>query len=348
MMGPNGIYYLNQVMILVANSEDLQKCSPQSILISAMRAASLRLSVDPGQGQAWIIPYKNEATFQVGYKGVYELALRTNYYRFINVIDVYEGETITEDRMTGIHHLGGQRKTDNVTHRMLYFQLVNGYEKTFVMSLEEIDQHARHYSRAYSSPRSKWNDPVERPKMERKTVLVNGLRRWGRFNQDDLATLDQIESEQGWTGALPTESEITVVPEVKHTEAENMAALGFTPAPPKTTLMPRETVDASTGEINPAPEAQPEQADKHEVFDGPDPLYARWPADAKVGYDLAKTVLDSKNHRYVDMPKEKIGFVKSALLKRKSDNHLTPEDLDSVNMKLDILDILNALVEAVI
>jgi recombination protein RecT len=234
MMGTNGIYYLNQVMILVANSDELQKCSPKSILISAMRAASLKLSVDPAQGQAWIIPYNGVATFQLGYKGVYELAQRTNYYRFINVIDVYDGEQVEENRMTGMHTLTGNRKAydSKVIGRMLYFQLFNGFEKTFYMTSEEIEQHARRYSKAYNSPKSKWNDKFERPKMERKTVLVNGLRKWGRFNQGDLDLVNEIENAQGWLdrgSELPDESEVTHVEPEQRTVEEAMARLGYEP-----------------------------------------------------------------------------------------------------------------------
>ena len=212
MMGARGIYYLNQVLTQVANSNDLQNCDPKSILIAAMQAAGLRLSVDPTQGHAWIIPYKGTATFQLGYKGVYELALRTNQYRFINVIDVFEGEVIEEDRMTGIHSISGKRTSDRVVARMLYFKLFSGYEKTFVMTVEEIEAHAKHYSKAYNSAKSKWNDPHERPKMERKTVLMNGLRRWGRFNEDDSAYLDQVEGEEyGRFSDLPDEDQVSVV-----------------------------------------------------------------------------------------------------------------------------------------
>lgn len=216
MMGNDAIYYLNQVLILVANNEELQRCEPKSILISAMRAASLKLSVDPNQGQAWIIPYNGIATFQLGYKGVYELALRTNLYRFINVIDIFEGEIIEENRMTGMHAIRGKRTGEKVTGYLLYFKLLSGYEKTFYMSVEEIEVHARHYSKAYKSPKSKWNDPYERPKMERKTVMVNGLRKWGRFNPADKALIEEIESEQAaWTGfdALPEEDRVTVAQE---------------------------------------------------------------------------------------------------------------------------------------
>jgi recombination protein RecT len=233
MMGPSGIYYLNQILILVANSKDLQECTPKSILISAMRAASLKLSIDPSSGQAWIIPYKGQATFQLGYRGVYELAQRTNLYRFINDFAVYEGEVVTQDRMTGMHAVTGAPKGDKVIGRMLYFKLVNGFEKTFYMTLEEIDAHAKHYSQAYNSTKSKWNDPYERPKMERKTVIVNGLRKWGRFNQNDLDTIDAIESEQGFnTYDLPETGSVTPLPEpVKHTKAEIIESLGYDPDP---------------------------------------------------------------------------------------------------------------------
>lgn len=235
MMGKSAIYYLNQVLIVVANSNSLQQCEPQSILIAAMRAASLKLSVDPSSGQAWIIPYKGKATFQLGYRGVYELAMRTNLYRFINMIDVYEGETLTENRMTGMHTLSGHRTSNKITHWMLYFQLLNGFEKTFVMSVEEIDKHARRYSQAYSDTRSKWNDPIERPKMEKKTVLVNGLRKWGRFNPGDVEILDEIENSQGWIeGAindLPGEDQVTRPADPQASETELLESMGFDTSP---------------------------------------------------------------------------------------------------------------------
>jgi recombination protein RecT len=271
MMGSDAMYYLNQVLILVANSDDLQKCSPQSILTSAMRAASLRLSVDPVHGQAWIIPYKNrrtgkdEAQFQLGYKGVYELAMRTNLYRFINVVKVFEGEELIENRMTGNHTIGGHRTGDKVIARMLYFQLFTGFEKTFPMTVKQIEDHAKHYSQAYNSPRSKWNDPMERPKMEDKTVLVNGLRRWGRFNAADKDMLNEIESERTWNsgGELPDENTVTIPAPPTRSYSQTMSELGFPgePEPTKRTDVNMETgeiIEAEHETVSTKPDTQPE------------------------------------------------------------------------------------------
>lgn len=257
MMGDNAIYYLNQVMIVVANSQALQDCEPTSILLSAMRAASLKLSVDPSQGQAWIIPYKGRATFQLGYKGVYELAMRTNLYRFINVIDIFEGEELIENRMTGMHTIGGKRTGNKVIARMLYFQLYHGFEKTFVMTVEEIAAHAERYSSSYSMKNSKWHDPIERPKMERKTVLTNGLRKWGRFNQNDADTLDAVEQGQGWNDRLldmPEEDSVSSLPEVVHTEKQNLTDLGFdAPKAPKSEPAQAPQTAPSAPQSTPAP-----------------------------------------------------------------------------------------------
>ncbi len=235
MMGPEGNYYLNQVMMVVASSDELQKCEPASILISAIRAATLKLSVDPSSGQAWIIPYNGKATFQVGYKGVYDMAMRTKRYRYINVGRIYEGEILEEDRMTGIHKLKGGRTGNKTVGWLLYFELVDGFTKTFYMTVDEITSHAEHYSKAYRNPRSKWNDPFERWKMERKTVLINGLRQFGVFNTGDKQMLDQIEGEQEWIedNDLPLEGEVTTpAEEPKKTVAELNEGLGFDPDPP--------------------------------------------------------------------------------------------------------------------
>ena len=232
MMGPDGNYYLNQVMMVVAASEDLQKCEPASILISAIRAATLKLSVDPTSGQAWIIPYNGKATFQIGYKGVYDMAMRTNRYRYINVSKIYEGEDLVEDRLTGMHSLHGAKKSDTVIGWLLYFELVDGFKKTFYMTIPEITAHAEHYSKAYRNPKSKWNDKYERWKMERKTVIINGLRQFGVFNPGDKAMLDSIESDQEWhDNDLPEEGEVTVVEEEKKSMAQLQASIGVDPEP---------------------------------------------------------------------------------------------------------------------
>ena len=237
MMGKDAIFYLNQVLVLVANSEKLQACTPQSILISAMRAASMKLSLDPGQGQAWIIPYAGKAQYQTGFRGVYELAMRTNAYRFINVFAWYEGETLDEDRMTGFQSLHGKRTGDKILGYCLYFELTSGYKKTYSMTVPEIEKHAEHYAPSYHHKDSPWNDEWERPKMMMKTVLSNGLRKWGKFNPLDKAMLDEVEEGQGTiVYDLPDEASVTQPepePKAIKDEGKILNELGFDADTPK-------------------------------------------------------------------------------------------------------------------
>src|SRR5690242_1893285 len=78
-MGERGAStYISSVLIAVADSKSLQECSPVSAYTSALRGATLRLSVDPRTGQAYLVPFKRRATLIVGYKGLQDMAIRRN------------------------------------------------------------------------------------------------------------------------------------------------------------------------------------------------------------------------------------------------------------------------------
>jgi hypothetical protein len=168
------------------------------------------------------------------------MAMRTNRYRIINVGRIYEGEILVEDRMTGLHSLEGGRTGDKTVGWLLYFELTSGFKKTFYMSVPEITAHAEHYSKAYHNPKSKWNDPFERWKMERKTVLINGLRQFGVFNPSDKQLLDKIEEDQGWTENedMPLEGEVTPYVDPKATQTTDQLLNGIGQAEPKHTPTP--------------------------------------------------------------------------------------------------------------
>jgi recombination protein RecT len=265
MMGKGSLYYLNQVLSLVANNDRLQQCTPMSIVFSALRAASLHLDLDPALGQAWIVPYGKEAQFQIGYRGLRELALRTNQYRFLHVGKVYEGETVEEDRMTGIQKVTGEIKDKSKIIGWMFFEeLFSGYRATFYMSVDEIEQHAKYYSRAYQydlrehKHTTPWSsDRVEeRQKMEMKTVLLAGLRQYGRLNADDADIIEKATDED-WRpgGELPDEEDVTLIPaKEKKTTSQINEELGFGPDPVKTT----PAVDPQPTPVEEIPEVIPD------------------------------------------------------------------------------------------
>lgn len=163
--------FISSVISVANGNNQLRMCQPMSILSSAMIAATLDLPVVPTLGMAYILPYKGVATFQIGYKGILELAMRSG--EFQNIIDevVYEGQLVSKNRFTGEYVFDEDaRKSDTPIGVMARFDLVNGFSKTIFWPMEEIEAHARKFSQAY---RSNYNSPwkTDYMAMARKTVV---------------------------------------------------------------------------------------------------------------------------------------------------------------------------------
>ena len=218
--------YISSVLIAVAQNKDLQNCNPNSIISSALRAATMRLSVDPSTGQAHIVPFGGKATLIVGWRGIYHMAIRTGKYRFINLITIYDSDILQEDTMTGNYLIDRHGKTGKVVGYMLYFQLLSGFSKTFYMTNEECEAHGQKYSRSYNSRDSMWQkDPHV---MFKKTVMLLGLKKWGYLDPFDMMNMTEAEEEEDYITGV----EIAEV--VPHSVDENMRALGFgDDAPPQ-------------------------------------------------------------------------------------------------------------------
>jgi recombination protein RecT len=221
--------YVSSVITAVGNSEELKKCTPTSILMSAMRAATLRLSVDPGIGQAYLVPYKDKATLIVGYKGLYAMALRTGKYRYLNVSRICEGQDVQLEQMRGIHTIVGSPTSKTVLGYLLYFELVSGFSKTFYMTVPELWAHADQYSASWKYNRAKSFWTTQPDMMMAKTVMRLGLMHWGIFDPNDATTIGQADDTEDDNGMVDAAfKEIANAPaEVKRSEKQNMAELGY-------------------------------------------------------------------------------------------------------------------------
>lgn len=230
--GHNAGPYISSVLLAVANDQsgNLSKCTPESIYISALRAATLRLSVDPAPGQAYLVPFKGQATLIVGYKGLVDMAVRTGKYRYINVGPVYEGEKVEVNRISGFHSISGEKTSDAVIGWLGAFELFTGYGKTFYMTVEEIHKHAQQYSKGYDRADSAWK--TSREMMEKKTVLRLMLRRWGYLDPSDVAALEETEQAsiidaQAYIPDNLEQIEQETAEEAQRTTEQNLQELGY-------------------------------------------------------------------------------------------------------------------------
>lgn len=164
----NASTFVASVIDLYNTDSKLQLCDPKQVVMSALQAAVLKLPINRALGYAYILPYSNskkvtdpntgkevwqkvmEPTFQMGYKGYIQLAMRTGQYKTINADVVHEGELRCADKLTGMIDLSGQSTSEKIIGYFAYIELLNGFKKTLYMSVEDMANHAKKYSKGLS------------------------------------------------------------------------------------------------------------------------------------------------------------------------------------------------------
>lgn len=166
--------YMSSILNLYNGDTSLQKCEPMSVLSSSMIAATMDLPVDKNLGYAWIVPYKNKAQFQMGYKGYIQLALRTGQYKHINAIEIHEGELVNWNPLTEELEIDFTKKeSDKIIGYAGYFELLNGFKKSTYWTKTQIENHRKKFSKSDYG----WNKDFDA--MAIKTVIRNMLSKWG-------------------------------------------------------------------------------------------------------------------------------------------------------------------------
>lgn len=185
MLGKKSAGFLVSLLNLTQNNDLLAKAEPNSVIYAAATAASLDLPIEPNLGFAYILPYnkkqkdgsfKNLATFQLGYKGFIQLALRSGQFKTINKAIVYEGQLIEENPLTGYVFDFKQKKSDKVIGYASYFELVNGFASTLYMSVSECRAHGLKFSQTMKKGYGLWVDSFD--DMALKTVLKLNLAKY--------------------------------------------------------------------------------------------------------------------------------------------------------------------------
>lgn len=176
-------------VINVAKSPSLADADPNSIMASAVVAATLDLPIDPNLGFSYIVPYKDKnkgkiAQFQMGYKGFIQLAMRSGQYKTINATAVFEHDIKRINRLTGeIEFNDNPEPSTKVVGYVAYFRLINGFEKALYMTREDLEKHGKRYSQSYKSKQdwvvkqSLWTTDFD--SMATKTVLKLLLSKYG-------------------------------------------------------------------------------------------------------------------------------------------------------------------------
>ena len=176
LLGKRAPQFITSVLQIATNNPLLAKADAASIYNAAATAAVLDLPLNNSLGKAWIVPYKGAAQFQLGYKGLIELAMRTNQYQRINAVPVHENQfkswnSLTEELDADMTIVGN----GVVVGYAAYFRLTNGFEKIAYWRIDEVRAHARRFSKSVDN--GPWKTDFDR--MALKTVLKSMLGTYG-------------------------------------------------------------------------------------------------------------------------------------------------------------------------
>ena len=164
----------------ISTTPQLAQTTPQSFLGAMMTAAQLGLEPNTPLGQAYLIPYKNhgrlECQFQLGYKGLIDLAYRSGQVTIIQAHEVRENDEFSYSfgLEPTLHHLPARGDRGNVICYYAMFRTKDGGFGFEVMSREDVEAHARQYSKSYGNGYSPWSTNFD--EMAKKTVLKKCLK----------------------------------------------------------------------------------------------------------------------------------------------------------------------------
>jgi recombination protein RecT len=164
-VGQDAQRFASAIISAVSTNPALQECENSTILSASLLGESLRLSPSPQLGHYYLVPFNDTkngrkvATFQLGYKGYIQLAMRSGQYLDIDVIDIKQGEYKGRDKRTGKQVFEFVEDDDirdalPTVGYLAYFELLNGFRKQIYWTKQQMMRHADRYSAAFSAEAS--------------------------------------------------------------------------------------------------------------------------------------------------------------------------------------------------
>lgn len=209
--------FITSIVTAVNTNPTLKDCANSTIVSGALLGFTLNLSPSPTLGQYYLVPFDDRkrgkvATFQLGYKGFIQLAIRSGQYKKLNVLAIKEGELIKYDPLNEeieislIEDFNEREKAETIGYYAM-LELVNGFKKTIYWNKERMQAHAKKYSAGYKADLKNgtsytfWSKDFDA--MAYKTMLRQLISKWGVMSIDlqkayegDQAVINQDGSRE--------------------------------------------------------------------------------------------------------------------------------------------------------
>lgn len=224
--GKDGQRFISSIISAVQVNKQLQECTNSSILSAALLGESLKLSPSPQLGHFYMVPYNNtktgttEAQFQMGYKGLLQLAIRSGYYTKLNVIAIKDGELVKYDPLNEdievnlIEDEEVREQTPTIGY-YAFFEYTNGFRKSLYWSKKKMEAHAKKYSPGFARDIQKgtqytfWSKDFDA--MAYKTMLRQLISKWGIMSiemQTGILADMSVVREDGSYDYVETDNEV--------------------------------------------------------------------------------------------------------------------------------------------
>ena len=186
--GKDSAKFISSIISAVQATPALQNCDNASIVSAALLGQSLNLSPSPQLANFYMVPYGNKAQFILGWKGMVQLAIRSGYYKRINVLPIKEGELIRFDPLeeeieVKLIEDEDERENAPTCGYYAFFEYLNGFKKAIYWSKAKMEAHALRYSQGYKSDKKNKTDYTFWSKdfdsMAMKTMIRQLIGKWG-------------------------------------------------------------------------------------------------------------------------------------------------------------------------
>ena len=188
----------------VGANPQLRDCDFSTIVSSALLGESLKLSPSPQLGQYYMVPFNDRtrgkvATFILGWKGYYQLAMRSGAYKRLHAIAVKEGEVVKYDPINEdyefetINDPSAREKAKTVGY-YAFFETVNGFKKSMYWTKEQMEHHALTYSKGYAAKKGYTFWEKDFDSMALKTMFRQLISKYGVMSIDMVNAFEHDNS----------------------------------------------------------------------------------------------------------------------------------------------------------
>ena len=208
--------FVTAITSAVSTNPALQNCDAQTIVSAGLLGETLNLSPSPQLGQYYLVPFndrKNNRTtaqFQLGYRGMLQLAQRSGEYKRINAMAVKEGELLHYDAFMDEIELQyiedeEQREKLPTIGYFAMFEYHNGFRKVLYWSKAKMEAHAEKYSMGYKAHKGYTFWEKDFDAMGVKTMLRQLISKWG------VMSLEMQKAYEADGGVISASGEIDYV-----------------------------------------------------------------------------------------------------------------------------------------